>query len=97
MAKDLYIYYRARCENAELLQMNVHTMQRCLAAEYGIVIELKRRPEEKEGRHTWMEVYLAVPDGFETTLERAVTQAGLSALIDGPRHTEYFLDCSACA
>lgn len=94
---DLYVYYRVRCEDAQLLHAAVGPMQRCLSQEYGIVTALKRRPEAKDGRHTWMEVYLAVPDGFEAIVERAVAQAGVSALIDGPRYTEYFLDHSPCA
>lgn len=94
---DLYIYYRVRCEDAPTLQKQVEAMQRCLSAEYGIVIQLKRRPEEKEGRQTWMEVYQAIPVGFDTALERVVMQAGLTNLIDGPRNVEYFLDVSSCA
>jgi hypothetical protein len=94
---DLYIYYRVRCEHAQLLQSKAVAMQRSIAEEYGVVTELKRRPEEKDGEHTWMEVYSAVPQGFEATIERAVTQAGLAAVIEGQRHTEYFLDCSTCA
>ena len=95
--KDLYIYYRARCENAQALQSAVHAMQRRLAQEYAVAGALKRHPEQQQGCHTWMEVYLAAPDGFETRLEHAVAQSGLGALIEGPRHIEYFLDFSPCA
>lgn len=94
---DLYIYYRVRCEHAPLLQARVLSMQSSLSAECGIVTALKRRPEEKDGRHTWMEVYLAAPPGFDATLERAVAQAGLADLIEGQRHIEFFMDCSTCA
>jgi hypothetical protein len=97
MNRDLYIYYRVRSEQAGLLQTKTEAMQRSLSAEYGIVTGLKRRPEAKEGRHTWMEVYLNVPEGFDATIETAVAQAGLAEVIDGPRHTEYFLDFSTCA
>jgi hypothetical protein len=94
---DLYVYYRVRCEHAPLLQARVRAMQSSLSAEYGIVTALKRRPEEKDGRHTWMEVYLAAPQEFDALLERAVGQAGLADVIDGQRHTEFFMDCSTCA
>lgn len=94
---DLYIYYRVRREDAQTLQRHVEAMQRCLSQEYGIVIQLKRRPEEKEGRQTWMEIYQAIPAGFDTALEHAVMQAGLTGLIDGSRNVEYFLDVSSCA
>jgi hypothetical protein len=94
---DLYIYYRVRRDNATALQSRVEAMQRCLREDYGIVTGLKRRPEEKEGRQTWMEVYLAVPDGFEAALERVVERERLADLIDGRRNTEYFVDVTSCA
>ncbi len=97
MKMDLYIYYRVRSELAPILQQQVEAMHASLSREYGIVIGLKRRPGESEGRQTWMEIYQAVPTGFEAALERAVEQAGLDALIDGSRHTEHFLDVSSCA
>lgn len=94
---DLYIYYRVPVNNAEALRDRVLGMQGSIVQEYGIVCELKRRPEEKDGGQTWMEIYHAVPAGFEATLGRAIAHAGLAALIDGPRHTEIFVDVSTCA
>lgn len=94
---DLYIYYRARCEDAQALEVRVTAMQSVLSKEHGIAVALKRRPEEKDRRQTWMEVYLAVPRDFEAALAPAVAQAKLDALIDGERHTEYFLDVFSCA
>lgn len=93
---DLYIYYRVRSEDAKALQAQAAAMQHALSAEYGIVTGLKRRPETKDNCQTWMEIYEAVPDGFDAILEAAVAKAGLSALIDGQRHTEHFLDVSSC-
>jgi hypothetical protein len=93
---DLYVYYRVRSDRTGELRAQAGAMQKWLTQEYGIVTGLKRRPEEKDGMQTWMEVYQAVPDGFAVMLERAVAQAGLAALIEGQRHTEYFLDVSAC-
>jgi hypothetical protein len=94
---DLYVYYRVRVEDATPLQAQVATMQAKLQRECGVVTALKRRPEAKDGRHTWMEVYLAVPDGFDAVLERSVEQAQLARLIDGERHAERFLDAGSCA
>lgn len=94
---DLYIYYRVRSENAEALKTRALAMQQALIADYGIVAGLKRRPEEKDGQQTWMEIYQLVPKDFEVTLKNAVEQNGLSSLIDGQRHIEYFLDVSSCA
>jgi hypothetical protein len=94
---DWYIYYRVRSENARQLHKQASAMQRFLSEEYGIVAGLKRRPEEKDGLQTWMEIYHAVPSGFDGILESAVAHAGLATLIDGRRNTEYFLDVSSCA
>lgn len=94
---DLYIYYRVRSENATALQVRASAMQHRLASECGIAGSLKRRPEEKDGRQTWMEVYHTVPDGFEAMIDAAVSRDGLAKLIDGPRHTEHFMDIPACA
>ncbi|RJF95829.1 DUF4936 family protein [Noviherbaspirillum saxi] len=94
---DLYIYYRIRSEHAEELRSRVSALQQCVLREYGIVTRIKRRPEEKDGLQTWMEVYLSVPTGFEATLDRLVAEAQLDALIDGPRHTEHFVDIAPCA
>lgn len=94
---DLYIYYRVRNEDAAALQARVSAMQHRLALEAGVAGCIKRRPEEKDGRQTWMEVYQAVPDGFETSLDAAVIRSALADLIDGPRHTEHFMDIPPCA
>lgn len=94
---DLYIYYRIRRENSPALRERVARMQDGLRAETGVAAALKRRPEEKDGLQTWMEVYLAIPDGFERVLDAAVDREVLATLIDGPRHTEHFVDIPACA
>lgn len=94
---DLYIYYRVRSENAAVLRIRATAMQCRLATACRVAGRLKRRPEEKNGRQTWMEIYESVPDDFEATLDAAVAQDGLAELIDGPRHTEHFMDITACA
>lgn len=94
---DLYIYYTARAELADALTARVLEMQARLAAKCGVAASLKRRPAEKDGRHTWMEVYQAVPEGFDAILDDAVEQSALATLIEGERHVEYFMDASACA
>jgi DNA-binding XRE family transcriptional regulator len=94
---DLYVYYRAASAQAEALRERVTAMQAELARRCGVAAALKRRPEAKDGRHTWMETYLNIPDGFDAILSQAVTQSELASLIDGERHTEYFLDITTCA
>jgi hypothetical protein len=94
---DLYVYYQVPVEHAAHLQALVRAMQSSIAAEQCVAGTLKRRPEEQNGRHTWMEIYPAIPDGFDKTLERAVEQVGLANLIVGPRHNEIFMDADPCA
>lgn len=103
---DLYIYYRVARAQAAALQTKVNAMQAQLRSEHGIKAALKRRPRPDNGPDvadppqapdTWMEVYLAAPDDFEQTVDRAFDAAGYGPLIDGTRHIEYFEDCTPCA
>jgi len=94
---DLYIYYRVRGADAEAFRAQALAMQHHLARDCGVAAALKRRPEEQDGLQTWMEVYADVDDGFESRLKQAVADSGLSDWIQGPRHTEQFLDVSPCA
>ncbi len=91
---DLYVYYRVRVEDAARLQPQVEAMQRALSHSHRVQAALKRRPEEKEGRQTWMEIYPDVPEGFASALAGAATAL---TLIDGDRHVETFVDLVPCA
>ena len=90
---DLYVYYKVRDGDAASLAPRVRAMQ----AQLGSPAQLKRRPEAREGLQTWMEVYPAVPEGFDAALERAAVDAGLQQFIQGPRRSEIFTDLSLCA
>ncbi|NEX59708.1 DUF4936 family protein [Noviherbaspirillum galbum] len=94
---DLYVYYRVDPRHADALRDRVLAMQSGLTREYGIVTGLKRRPEEKDGRQTWMETYAGVTAGARQGIDRAVEQAGLASFIDGQRHVECFVDVAPCA
>lgn len=94
---DLYIYYRVPDAQAAQLAPRVRAMQAGLNAAHGVAGQLKRRPGSTDGVQTWMEIYLAAGDGFTAALAAAVQQAGLSAQIDGQRHTEVFTDLDPCA
>lgn len=94
---DLYIYYRVPCNKASMLQRQVLALQATLKQDMGVSAELKRRPQELEGKHTWMEVYRDVPPDFERMLSDTVASAGLDNVIEGERHIEQFMDFSSCA
>ena len=94
---DLYVYYRVASAHAAELRDRAEAMQHDLAREHGIRGQLKRRPAEKEGMQTWLEVYAGVTPAFEAALEQAVHDAELPALIAGGRNTEIFVDIAPCA
>lgn len=97
---DYYIYYRVRDAQAQSLRDKVLPMQATLQQQYQIGTALKRRPDSQDGRQTWMEVYLAVPDDFDAELADALAAAGIPPLIDGERHIERFIalsETSLCA
>jgi hypothetical protein len=94
---DYYVYYRVRAENAERLLQSVCAMQKRLLQYHGIAGSLKRRPQLRDGMHTWMEVYPAVAKDFDALLTAEVQQADLAKWIDGERHVEHFWDISSCA
>ncbi len=89
---DLYVYYKVREQDAAALAPRVRAMQAELAANHGLAVQLKRRPDSKDGMQTWMEVYPGATDTFADTVEGAALRAGLGALIGGPRRAEVFVD-----
>lgn len=91
MHTDLYIYYRAATVDADKLATRVHALQAELQATYQISGSLHRRPEDKEGEHTWMEIYLDTDPSFAAVLDAHLADAGILALIRGARHTETFV------
>ena len=93
---DLYVYYRVKAAHAPALQARVRAMQAELAQRHAVQVALKRRPQEKDGEQTWMEIYLAAPEGFMHSLDAAAAAAGLAQQA-GPRHTEVFVDLPPCA
>ncbi|MGS0740550.1 DUF4936 family protein [Glaciimonas sp. GG7] len=88
---DLYIYYRVAADDAEQFTEAATAMQAVLSREHQIATALKRRPEIKEGCHTWMEVYLEVPESFAQSVEHAVVDSGVASMINGQRHAEWFM------
>ena len=94
---DFYVYYKVRSTDAARLAPLVHAMGRQLAQDACVQVQLKRRPEDKDGLQTWMEVYPAAPAGFDAALARAVLDAGLEPLLAGPRRVEVFTDLPPCA
>lgn len=96
MSTDLYIYYRVRADRAISFVPKVTAMQSDLQQRHGIGTGLKRRPQAQDGFHTWMEIYLQTPDGFEQQIDAAVAVHDLAVMIEGKRHVEHFVDVTSC-
>ena len=90
--RDFYVYYKVASGDATTLAPLVHAMGRRLAQDAGVQVQLKRRPEDKDGLQTWMEVYPDVSDSFATLLAQAVDAAGIAPYLAGPRRLEIFTD-----
>jgi hypothetical protein len=88
---DLYVYYKVSELQAAALAPRVRAMQAGLAAG-GVAVQLKRRPQSKDGMQTWMEVYPGVSETFEAELAEVAAHAGFDGLITGPRRSEVFVD-----
>ena len=102
--RELFIYYRLRSIDAAAAQAAVHAIQAQLREQYPQLIpRLLRRPEEADGRQTWMETYATDPVrdrdrvGISAELQREIEARAcvLMPLLDGPRHTEVFIACVA--
>jgi hypothetical protein len=93
---DLYVYYKVRLADAAGLAPRVRALQTDVAARLGVTGQLKRRPEERDGLQTWMEVYPRTDAArvldFAAALSAAAETAGLADAIAGPRHFEIFID-----
>jgi hypothetical protein len=98
--RELFIYYRVRSSNAADTQQAVIDFQAQLRNRFPqLMARLLRRPEEEDGRQTWMETYsansLRDPTGIDAGLQTEIEARALALLplIDGPRHTEVFIAC----
>lgn len=90
--QDFYVYYKVRAIDAATLAPLVRAMQRRLAQDAGVQVQLKRRPQDQDGLQTWMEVYPGVGDAFAAQLAQAVDAAGIAPHLAGPRRLEIFTD-----
>lgn len=93
--RGLFIYYRvAQNDTAAALQAAQAVQCELRARHPGLKAELWRRPETKDGMHTWMEIYTHA-DGIDAALEQRIEAAAeaVSPWIQGPRHVEVFVPC----
>jgi hypothetical protein len=100
VARELFIYYRAKTADATALQSEVMAHQSRLRNRFpGLQARLLRRPEPADGWHTWMETYAMPghPDGVTEALEQSIEQSAAEALAPlrcTARHVEVFVPCA---
>lgn len=95
---ELYVYYRAAPSDTDALTAALGRMHGALRASHpGLSARVLRRPEPRDGRCTWMEVYAAPPDDDVDALAADIATAAeaLAGWIDGPRHVEHFVACAS--
>ena len=95
--RTLFIYYRVATGQAQPARRAVKAMQAGLCDHHAeLKAQLMRRPEEKDGMQTWMELY-SHPAGVSPELEAELGRAAEAlsqAWIQGPRHVEVFVPCA---
>jgi hypothetical protein len=98
--RELFIYYRVRSTNAADTERSVVDFQDQLRKRFPqLIARLLRRPDEENGKQTWMETYstdsLRDPIGIDARLQTEIEERALALLplLDGPRHTEVFIAC----
>ena len=86
MARRLYVYYRVPEADLPATLAAVRQVQAALqAAHPGLLADLLRRPELRDGEVTLMETY-AGP--LTPALAQAITEA--TSALPQPRHSEWF-------
>lgn len=94
---DIYLYYTVREVDAALTRTRVAALQHRLGNAYDIKPTVRRRPEQRDGLQTWMEIYPDVPTGFDSVIEQAADEEGLTELATNGRHVEVFIELPPCA
>lgn len=98
--RELFVYYRVSVANAGAARVAVLGFQARLHSLHPeLSARLLCRPGTVDGRHTWMETYATdprrAPEGVDAQLQAAIEAEATAALqpwLDGPRHTEVFIE-----
>lgn len=93
----LFIYYRVASVDAVAAGPAVQHLQSRLRQRWpGLQAQWFRRPEEKDGMQTWMEIY-ARPGGITAEVQAHIEDEArsLAHWCRGPRHVEVFVPCAS--
>lgn len=100
---DCYVYYRVSSHNAAAAHAAAARLFTLAASRFGVSGRLQRRADASandatSGTTTWMERYDSASPAFIASLTQLAAESGLTALIEGERHTECFVDAQTpCA
>ncbi len=99
--RELFIYYRSHADRSAEVAEKVREFQAQLTREHPqLLARLLRRPDLRDGRHTWMETYstatMNAAEGIDLALQQQIEARAevLRGCIDGERHTEVFISCA---
>jgi len=100
--RELFVYYRVPAADSAAAEDEVRSLQADLRAVIpGLAARLLRRPDQTDGRQTWMEIYSIEPaiaaDGVNPSLQAIIEARAAERLthIEGSRHVEVFLACAS--
>lgn len=96
--RRLFIYYRVDAARAEeALPLVLDFQRRACARHPGLQAELLKRPGEKDGLQTWMEVYSSlggVPSEVEAELSDSAGRSAISGILSN-LYVEVFVPCAS--
>lgn len=91
----LFIYYRVASKDAAAAAEAVQRLQcRLRQAWPDLQAQWLKRPDEKDGMQTWMEIYCS-PGGITAAVQAHIEREAqaLAPWCHGPRHVEVFVPC----
>ncbi|VVD65506.1 DUF4936 family protein [Pandoraea fibrosis] len=100
---DCYVYYRVSSHNAAAAHAAVTRLFALTGTRFGVPGRLQWRADASvndaaAGTTTWMERYDGASPAFVASLPQLAVESGLTALIEGERHAECFIDAQTpCA
>lgn len=88
---DLFVYYRVQASQESAYLAQARSLLAELRQRSGIEGRLSRRPEAKDGLHTWMQSFIDLPAAREAQVAQHLADPRSANFIEGERHSERFV------
>jgi Domain of unknown function (DUF4936) len=88
---DLFVYYRVQASQESAYLAQARSLLAELRQRSGIEGRLSRRPEAKDGLHTWMQSFIDLPAAQEAQVAQHLADPRSANFIEGERHSERFV------